>query len=134
MLTPRFGSPLALIHQRFILTLGGFTTKGDQTTECEAYDTVTNHWFHTVPLPFQVANTTAVVMSNRYVYLMPGKQTKSKTLPPLLRICVLDCGDISSFRGDLDSQQYGYSLQQKSWGYLDVANPEFIKSFPVAGI
>ena len=73
-------------------------------------------------------------MSNRHVYLMPGKQTKSKSLPPLLRICVLDCGDISSFRGDLNASTYGYTLTQKSWGYLDVANPEFIKSFPTAGI
>ena len=31
MLTPRFGSPLALVHERFIMALGGFMKTGDQT-------------------------------------------------------------------------------------------------------
>ena len=60
----RFGSPLALVHSRFLLALGGFTTKGEETKECEAFDTVTNHWFRISALPFPVANTTAVVMND----------------------------------------------------------------------
>ena len=29
MLTPRFGSPLAYVHERFIMALGGFMKTGD---------------------------------------------------------------------------------------------------------
>ena len=47
----RFEIPLALVHDRFILALGGKKGKGkgqdktETTKLCEAYDTVTNHWF-----------------------------------------------------------------------------------------
>ena len=45
MNTPRYGAPLALIRDRFILTLGGMIGKTSMTKLCEAYDTLTNHWF-----------------------------------------------------------------------------------------
>ena len=64
MLTPRFGSPLAWVHERFIMALGGFMKTGDQTQDCECFDTMTNHWFRIPALPFPVANTTAIVMNN----------------------------------------------------------------------
>ena len=65
---------------------------------------------------------------------MPGKQTRQSQNPPFLMICVLDCGDPASFRGDPVSREYGYALTDKSWSYLEVVNPDFIKSFPVAAI
>ena len=73
METARFGSPLAYVHNRFILALGGFSKTSEMMTECEAYDTMSNHWFRIAPLPFPVANTSAVVMKSKKVYLMPGK-------------------------------------------------------------
>lgn len=60
----RFGSPLALVHERFLLAMGGFTTPNEQTGVCEAFDTVANRWFRISELPFAVSNTTAVVMNN----------------------------------------------------------------------
>lgn len=60
----RFGSPLALVHDRYILALGGFTRTNDQTMDCEAFDTLTNHWFRIYSLPYPVANTSAIVMNN----------------------------------------------------------------------
>ena len=122
METARFGSPLALIHGRFILALGGFANTGDSTTECEAYDTATNHWFQISPLPFPMANTTPVVVSNQHVYLMPGKQTKKSQLPPCLRLSVLDCGPLSSLRGSPLAKEYGYPLVHKNWSYIEVTN------------
>jgi len=128
----RFGSPLALVHSRFLLALGGFTTKGDQTMECEAFDTRTNHWFRLAALPFPVANTTAVVMNNQHVYVLPGKQTKKS--PAFLMMSVLDCGHPSMLRGDPNSREFGYSMGQHNWGYIEIANQDFIKAFPVAAI
>lgn len=41
----RFDIPLALVHDRFILALGGKTSGTNGTRRCEAFDTVCNHWF-----------------------------------------------------------------------------------------
>lgn len=73
MMRARFGSPLALVHQRFILALGGFISlANEQTSNCEAFDTETNHWFEIAPMPFPISNTNAVVMNDSKVYIMPG--------------------------------------------------------------
>ena len=64
MVSARFGSPLAWVHRRFILALGGFMKSGDSTVDCECFDTFTNHWFRISALPFPVSNTTAIVMNN----------------------------------------------------------------------
>ena len=49
-------------------------------------------------------------------------------------ICVLDCGDPATLRGNPLAKEYGYSLAEKNWDYIEVSNPEFIKTFPVAGV
>jgi hypothetical protein len=72
MKTARFCAPLAMVRDRFILALGGFTGLNRPTKVVECYDTMTNHWFNTAPLPGQSANCTAVVMNERWIYLMPG--------------------------------------------------------------
>ena len=47
MQLPRFEIPLALVHDRFILAIGGKTnsTAAGKTRRCEAYDTVSDQWF-----------------------------------------------------------------------------------------
>ena len=133
METARFGSPLALVHERFIFALGGFTKTNDQTMECEAFDTHTNHWFRLYSLPYPVANTSAVVMNNQKVYLMPGKQTNAQN-PRFLMISVLDCGPKGNLNANQNSREYGYTLAEKHWGYVQVDNPDFIRTSPVAAI
>jgi len=52
-------------------------------------------------------------------------------------ISVLDCGDLSQFNKSspqTQSKQFGYPLAMKPWAYLEVANPDFIRSFPVAAL
>ena len=134
MMTPRFGSPLALVHNRFILALGGFSRKNEAIVHCEAYDTVTNYWFGFSDLPFNISNTTPVVMGGRSVYLMPGQQTKKNQVPRCLIICVLDCGDKAEYTNDPKSIEFGMPLALRGWDVLEVTNPEFIKACPVAGI
>ena len=73
MQAPRYDIPLALVHDRFILAMGGKTST-TKTRRCEAYDTVTNHWFQIDSLPALIVDTSAVVLNNREVYLMPGGQ------------------------------------------------------------
>ena len=72
MKTGRFQAPLALVRDRFILALGGFTGRSTATKTCECYDTTTNYWFNIASLPGQSMNTNAVVMNDRFVYIMPG--------------------------------------------------------------
>lgn len=72
MKSARFCAPVALVRDRFILALGGRTGKNTTTKTCEAYDTYTNIWFNIASMPISIVNASAVVMSERFVYLMPG--------------------------------------------------------------
>lgn len=49
-------------------------------------------------------------------------------------ISVLDCGEPANLRADPTSREYGYVLAEKNWSYVQVDNPDFIKSSPVAAI
>ena len=60
----RFEIPLALVHDRFILAIGGKTNKTMGTRRCEAYDTVTNHWFQIDALPLTYTSGTGAVVMN----------------------------------------------------------------------
>lgn len=125
---------LALVHERFILALSGFTGSANQTEQCEAFDTMSNHWFPIKQMPFPVANTSAVVMNSQHVYVMPGAQGNKKQQLPYLCIATLDCGTPASFRGDPTKQDYGYCLAKNNWKYLEVSNPEFVKTYPVGAL
>lgn len=62
MPTARFDTPVALVHDKVILALGGKMSKYRGTIRCEAYDTVGDQWHTMQPLPFFCVNTSAVVM------------------------------------------------------------------------
>ena len=47
---------------------------------------------------------------------------------------MLDCGDPSMMRSDPTSVTYGYPLADKQWTYMEVNNPDFIKTFPTAAL
>ena len=68
----RYCTPLALIRDRFILALGGLSQASVAIKSCECYDTHTNHWFQIQDMPAACARTSAVVMNQRFVYMMPG--------------------------------------------------------------
>ena len=127
MRTARFFAPLALIRDRFILALGGFTGRSTSTKMCEAYDTHTNHWFNITSLPSQSINTTAVVMSERWVYMMPGQNREAQVGSHLL-INQLDTGSSSIYEGDKNSRDYGAPLAKQKWVQLEVNNVEFVRA------
>ena len=93
MPTARFDTPLALVHDQVIIALGGKTSKFHGTKRCEAYDTLKDQWVDLTPLPFFCVNTTAVVMKDRYVYLMPGSNRDTAINGSLL-IGYLDSGSL----------------------------------------
>ena len=133
MKTARFLVPLALIRDRFILALGGFTGRTVATKTCECYDTVTNCWFNINPLPSQVVNTTAVVMNERWIYLMPGNNRELQVANHLL-VNLLDTGSSQIYDGNSNSREYGAPMARQKWAQLEVNNVEFVRSQPVAGI
>lgn len=90
----RFEIPLALVHDRFILALGGKTNKTNGTRRCEAFDTVCNHWFQIETLPVTCVRATAVVLNDQEVYLMPGNNKETQTGTSLV-ICHLNTGPTS---------------------------------------
>lgn len=59
------------------MAIGGKTSKHNESKKCEAYDTVSDKWINLGQVPFQCFNTTAVVLRNRYVYLMPGQNQQA---------------------------------------------------------
>lgn len=133
MKTARYCAPLAMVRDRFILALGGFTGRSSTTKVVECYDTLTNHWFNTAPLPGQSANCTAVVMNERWIYLMPGANRDAQAGNSLY-INLLDTGASSSFEGERNSKDYGAAIARQKWSQLEVTNAEFVQAQPVAGI
>ena len=110
----RFLSPLALIRDLFVLALGGFTGRNVMTKTCECYDTWTNHWFNISSLPTPSVNATAVVMNERWVYLMPGANREAQVNNGLL-INMLDTGSSSIYEGDKNSRDYGSAMARQRW-------------------
>ena len=122
--TARFDTPLALVHDKVIIALGGKTSKYHGTKRCEAYDTITDTWINMNSLPFFCVNSTAVVMKDRYLYLMPGSNREMSANNSLL-ICYLDSGV---------QDKCLETMQTAPWAQLFVKNQEFINSCPVAAI
>ena len=75
MKVARYCTPLALVRDRFILALGGLGSNSSYLASCECYDTHTNHWFQIQDMPAPCAKSSAVVMNQRFVYVMPGTNT-----------------------------------------------------------
>lgn len=113
MKTPRFNIPLVLVKDRYILALGGMTSKSKVVDVCEAYDTVNSTWYPLPHLDRARASTSAQVVNQRYVYIMPAPNSISWST-----IEFLDLGypfDIKSVKN--------------KWQILSVASPEFTQSF-----
>lgn len=105
MTTARFDSPLALVHDRVILVLGGKTDKYHGTKKCDAYDTLSDKWYSVATLPFFCVNTTAVVMKDRFIYLMPGRNSETHANRALM-IGYLDTGALDKGLEELGSKPW----------------------------
>jgi len=66
------------VHQQIVLALGGRTSKYHGTIRCEAFDTTNDAWHELQSLPFFCINTSAVVLKDRFVYLMPGNNRETQ--------------------------------------------------------
>ena len=128
MKTARFMTPLALVRDRFVLALGGFTGRNAATKTCECYDSQTNAWFNIASLPTQSVNTTAVVMNERWVYLMPGTNREAQVGGSHLHINMLDTGSSTNFEGDRNARDYGAPIARQKWTQLEVNNADFVRS------
>jgi len=70
--TAAYNVPVAFVGERFICAHGGQISSNKATTECEAFDIVKCKWFKIQPLPQPRYSTSAVVMNNMAIYVMPG--------------------------------------------------------------
>lgn len=113
MKAPRCSIPLALLHDRWILAVGGMSGRTQPTTMVSGYDTQANIWFDCTALTTPRANCTAIVQEQRHIYLMPGANLGAVRASSLL-IEYMDVGSVS----DCNS----HSLSQKSWISLEVNN------------
>ena len=124
MPTARFDTPLALVHDKLVLALGGKTSKYHVTMRCEAYDTLTDQWHVMHSLPFFCVNTSTVVMKDRFVYLMPGNNRETQAQGSLL-MGYLDTGTLE--RGS-------EAITMAAWAQLVVKNVDLVNSGPVAAM
>ena len=70
-------------------------------------------------MPITCVNTTAVVMNERWVYLMPGSNRDAQVGNQLC-ITMLDTGSQSSYEGDKNRREYGNVIGRQRWVSLEV--------------
>jgi hypothetical protein len=130
----RFNSPLAMVRDRFIFAIGGQTSDRTATSQCEVFDTMNNAWFSISPLNKPAANTSAIVMNNRFIYLMPGAgipDDPSAQKPETCTIEILDTGSSYQFSKETNA---GQVIAKNPWKSIQVQNKEFNLVRPSAGI
>ena len=130
----RINPPVCLVRDRFVLSLGGKTSNFDLTETCEVFDTIMNEWFPMAQLPFPVINSTALVMNKRFVYLMPGPNSRCKVGNACL-IHTIDTGFSIELGVDSNHQMPIKAIvAQARWKQLKVKDKKFVDSMPSAGI
>ena len=72
MWEPRCSTPLALVHDKWILAIGGLVGRTQATDIVSLYDTKQDVWHKCLPLPGPQTFCSTVVQEQRHVYLMPG--------------------------------------------------------------
>ena len=63
MKAPRCSIPLALVHDRWILAIGGLIGRAKPCTLVSAFDTIANAWFDCQSITTPRYNTQAIVMA-----------------------------------------------------------------------
>lgn len=132
MKTARSSVPLALIRDRWILAMGGNIGRAKPCSLVAAYDTLTNVWFDCQSLPTVKANTSAVVVSQRFVYLLPGQNVGAQKGNSVL-VDYLDTGATQDYTGQHESVQYGMQIAKRSWESLEVRDAVFCRQMPSCG-
>jgi len=133
MKQPRCSIPLALIRDRWILAIGGLIGRNKACTYVSAYDSTLNLWFDCQSLPTARYNCTAIVLSQRFVYLMPGANPGA-VKGSSLTIEYLDTGANGEFQSiNEKTASYGAPLARKNWESLEVKDPQFFRAQPVCG-
>lgn len=129
MKAPRCSIPLALVRDRWILAIGGLIGRNKPCTMVAAYDTQTNQWFDCQSLTSARFNCSAIVLGQRYVYLMPGSNPGAVKGQSLTIEC-LDTGATNEYTNagaDQNTISYGYPMMRKNWETLEVRNSVFVE-------
>jgi hypothetical protein len=126
--TPRFNVPLAFVQERFVCVLGGLSQPGIPSLTCEGYDIVKSIWFKMKPIEDPRYSTTAVVMDNKAIYLMPGCASESTEVSPSagmgnLKLLVLNLEKANQF--DKADINYVKNLAIQEWTSLIITEPQF---------
>lgn len=87
---------------------------------CEAYDTLTDHWFQTESLPMAHSGTNPIVLNNQDVYLFPKITHEGKGSN--MHIYRLLTGASNQFSWDPARKNGGYPLAQHRWESFQVKN------------
>ena len=85
------------------------------------------------PLTSPRYNCSAIVMQQRFIYLMPGGNLGAVRNTSLL-IEYMNTGNDSEFNPTMvNSISYGACLSRKMWESLEVKDPAFFRAQPVCG-
>ena len=95
----RASASLGLVRDRFIIVMGGIIGKNKTTALCTAFDIDTNAWFDIAQLSSPRVNCSAVVLNQRYIYLMPGANASAMKGGNTITIEYMDTGNMVDLIG-----------------------------------
>ena len=72
----RHSLAMGLVRDRFAFAICGIGSQGKPIKEVEVYDSMTNNWELGSPLAEGIANVSAIVMLQRYIYILGGENAK----------------------------------------------------------
>lgn len=102
------------------MAIGGLVGRNKPCTLSSAYDTVMNCWFDCQPLQTPRYNCTAIVLNQRFVYMMPGQNAGAQRGQSSI-IDYLDTGSNSEFiEANAKMASYGAPIARKNWESLEV--------------
>lgn len=128
MVNARHSLAGVVVHKNYILAIGG-VDESSKNTSTELYDTEKNIWSAAPTLLKPSADSCAVVMNDRCVYLLQG-QNLWPTDKNVAEIAYLDVGALSSSKNNLLAK----SIMTTKWEYLLVKNKEFVSQKPACGL
>lgn len=79
--------------------MGGLIGKNKPTALCFAYDIDTDAWFDVNSLSSPRLNCSAVVLNQRFIYLMPGNNQSALKGTNTITIEYMDTGNVNDLMG-----------------------------------
>ena len=104
----RHSAILALVRDRFIIVMGGMIQKSKSTQLVSAFDSEANAWFDMKNLETPRVNCSAVVLNQRYIYVISGSNPGTMKVNGIA-LDYMDTGNLNDFNSSMIKTSNGSS-------------------------